>query len=135
MTFKERAQQLEDFIIKTYTQKVSPDEAEDLAANFLHAGLQVSEELSKVDLDARTRKSGVKAVRAAIYLESVQASDKKPTESMLEHLINTNPMVSAEQSKLDELEALKAHLERYYDLYNNAHIYYRSIAKKGEFNG
>lgn len=134
MKFQERVKELETIIQNSYTEGVTLEEAEKLAANFLHAALQVSSELSKADLNARTRKSGVKAVRAAIYLDTVQNSEKKPTEAQITALIDTNAIVAGEQSSLDSADVLKAELERLYDTFNNAHIYYRGVAK-GSFGG
>lgn len=129
MTFKERCEELEAIIQNTYTEGVTLDEAERLSGNFLHAMLQVNSQLSKADLDARTRKSGVKAVRAAVYLGIVQGSEKKPTEAQIAAMIDTDSLVTSEQSALDSAEVLKAELERFYDIFNQAHIYYRQMSK------
>lgn len=129
MTFKERCQELEELIQNAYTESITLDQAEKLAGNFLHATLQVSSELSKADLDARTRKSGTKAVRAALYLDVVQNSNKKPTEAQIVALIETDTLCSKQQDRLDSAEVLKAELERFYDIFNQAHIYFRQISK------
>lgn len=129
MSFKERCKELETIIQKTYTEGVTLDEAERLAGNFLHATMQVSSELSRADLDARTRKSGVKAVRAAIYLNIVQGAEKKPTEAQITATIDTDTLVSQEQDALDNAEVLKAELERFYDIFNSAHVYFRQISR------
>lgn len=129
MNFKARCQELEAIIQNSYTEGVTLDEAERLAGNFLHATMQVSSQLSAADLDARTRKSGTKAVRAAIYLNIVQGSEKKPTEAQITAIIDTDTLVSTEQDALDHAEVLKAELERYYDIFNQAHIYFRQMSK------
>lgn len=129
MNFKERCAELESIIQNAYTEGITLDEAERLAGNFLHATMQVSSELTKADLDARTRKSGVKGVRAAIYLDTVQSAEKKPTEAQISALIDTNPVVAGEQSALDTAEVLKAELERYYDIFNQAHVYFRQMSR------
>lgn len=134
MTFKQRCEELETIIQESYTSGTTLDQAEKLAGNFLHAMIQVSTELAKADLDARTRKSGVKAVKAAIYLDTVQKADKKPTEAQISATIDTDTLVSTEQQALDSAEVLKGELERYYDIFNQAHVYYRQISK-GTFNG
>ncbi len=129
MNFKDRCAELETFIQNSYTEGVTLDEAEKLAGNFLHATMQVSSQLGKADLDARTRKSGVKAVRAAIYLNIVSSADKKPTEAQIAATIDTDALVASEQSALDSADVLKAELERYYDIFNQAHIYFRQMSK------
>lgn len=129
MNFKQLCEALENEVIASYTEGVTLDQAEKLAGRFLHAQMKVSNELKTADLDARTRKSGVKAVRAAIYLDIVQSSEKKPTEGALEHMINTNGVVSNEQSAFDSAEVEKANLERYYDIFASAHVYFRQMAR------
>lgn len=129
MTFTKRCQALEAKIMDSYTQGITIDDAEKLAGEFLHAMMQVSDEIKTNDLDARMRKSGVKAVRAAVYTSLATGVDKKPTEGSLEHSINLNELVQGEQKALDEAEAERDNLERYYNIFMNAHLHFRSIAK------
>lgn len=129
MTFKQLCAELEITIQEAYASGVSLDEAERLAAKFLHAQIMVSVELKNADLDARMRKAGTKGVKAAVYLGEVSKSDKKPTEAMLAALIDTNTDVMEEQQALDEAESLKADLERYYEIFREGHIYMRGISK------
>lgn len=133
MNFSKLCQQLEAKIQQSYSEGVTLEDAESLAAEFLFAQMQVSNELKKADLDSRMRKSGVKAVKAAIYTEAVSKADKKPTEGALEHLINSNELVQGEQEALDKAEVEKDDLTRYYNIFREAHIYYRGIAK-GKFD-
>lgn len=134
MNFKDLCKQLESKIQNSYEQGVTVDEAEKLAAEFLYSQLQVSGELKKVDLDSRMRKSGVKAIKAAVYLDIVQKSEKKPTESQMTALIDSDKIVASEQEALDKAEVSRDEMERYYNIFSNAHIYYRGISK-GRFDG
>lgn len=134
MNLKQFCEQLESEIEKAYTDGVTPEEAERLAGKFLKAQLVVSTELTKTDLDCRMRKSGVKAIRAAIYLDTISKSEKKPTEAQIAALIDTQAEVCTEQDGYDRAEVSKAELERYYDIFVNSHIFYRGIAK-GSFGG
>lgn len=134
ITVIELLKQLEAKIQNSYLEGTTLEEAEKLAAEFLFAQMQVSGELQKLDLDARMRKSGVKAIRAVIYMEAATKDPKKPSDVMLDAIVNMNEIVSGEQTALDEAESKKAALERYYDIFVNAHIYYRGIAK-GNFGG
>lgn len=120
---------LESKIQEAYTKGVTLEEAERLAAEFLHAQLWISAQLKKADLDSRMKKSGVKAIRAALYLETVKSSDKKPTEAAIDATLNSNELVIGEQRLLDEAEVDKAELERYYDVFANAHIFFRGVSK------
>lgn len=133
MTFKELCHRLQAKIQQSYTEGTTLDEAEKLAAEFLHAMMTISAELKTVSLDARMRKSGTKAARAGAYLDIVGKSDKKPTEAQIGATIDMDALVNKEQDALDHAEVDKEELERYYDIFNNAHIYYRGIAK-GNFN-
>lgn len=134
MTFQEFCKHLESKIQQSYEQGITLEEAERLAGEFLHAQLIVSTELKKADLDARMKKSGIKAVRASAYLDIVQSNEKKPTETQIASMIDINKLVGQEQDKLDKAEVDRDELERYYDIFNNAHIHFRTVAK-GRFDG
>jgi len=131
---KQLFEQLEAKIQNAYTEGTTLETAERLAAEFLYAQMLITGELQKTDLNARMRKSGVKAVRAAIYMEAATKTDKKPSDVMLEAIVNMNELVQGEQNSLDETEVERATLERYYDIFLNAHIFFRGIAK-GAFGG
>jgi hypothetical protein len=132
MKFQELCNQLETKIQKSYEEGVTLEEAEKLAGEFLYAQMQVSTELKKCDLDSRMKKSGLKAVRAAIYMEAATKTDKKPSDVMLEAIVNQNELVTGEQTSFDEAEVNRDNLERYYNIFINAHIHFRGIAK-GKF--
>lgn len=126
--------ELEKIIQNAYENGITLDDAERLAARFLHAQLKVSTELSRLELDSRMRKSGLKAVRAAVYLEEATKGDKKPSDVMLQAIVDRDKMVQDEQDAFDRAESSKNELERIYSVYQNAHIYFRGVAKGG-FNG
>lgn len=132
MSFKQLCNDLEKQIQESYESGVTMDDAEKLAAKFLYAQLQVSAELKKADLDSRMRKSGLKAVRAAIYMEGATKDPKKPSDVMLGSMVDMNELVIGEQEGFDTAEVNRDELERYYNIFSNAHIYYRGIAK-GKF--
>jgi hypothetical protein len=134
MTFEEMCAELEVEIENAYTEGTTLEQAERLAARFLKAQLAVSRELQKADLDSRMRKSGVKAIRAAVYMEAATKGDKKPSDVLLEHLVNSDDIVSGEQRRFDEAEANRDGLERYYNIFSNAHVFFRNSAK-GQFGG
>lgn len=127
--FKKLCEQLEAKIQNSYEQGTTLEQAEKLAAEFLFAMMQVSTELKKADLDSRLRKAGVKAIRGAIYLEIVLKADKKPVEAQLSAMIDTDKLVIDEQAAYDTAEVEKAELERYYDVFNNSHIFYRGVSR------
>lgn len=134
VSFKQLCAQLETKIQSAYENGVTLENAEKLAGEFLGAQLKVSTELRKADLDSRMRKSGVKAIRAAVYMEAATKSDKKPTEAMLSSIVDVNDMVQGEQNSLDSAEVERDDLKRYYDIFTNAHIFFRGVAK-GNFGG
>lgn len=123
---------LELEIQDSYVDGVTLEKAEKLAGQFLHAQMHVSAELKKADLSARMHKSGIKAVRAAFYLEVCSKSEKKPTETALEHMLAVDAVIQKEQDALDTAEVEKAELDRYYNIFREAHIHFRGIAK-GKF--
>lgn len=129
MTFKEFCVAMEDKIISSYESGVSLEEAERLAAEFLHAQIKVSRELKEADLSTRMRKSGLKAVRAAVYLEGATGSEKKPSDVLLNAQVDTNELVSGEQDAYDRAEVALAELERLHSVFREAHIFYRGVSK------
>jgi len=129
MKFTEFCESLKAKIVKSYEEGVTLDEAEKLAGEFLAAQMTISDELKKADLSSRMRKSGVKAVRAAIYMDTATKGDKKPTEAQIAATVDMNDIVQSEQNAFDEAEVSRDEYERIYDICLNAHIYFRGIAK------
>lgn len=134
MNFKKVIEGLEKEIQDSYENGVSPEEAERLAGKFLKAQITISSELTNDDRNMRMRKSGLKAVKAAAYLNEVKKSDKKPSDTYLDHVISSDDIVKEQQNQLDEAEISHAELIRLLQIFANAHIHYRSIAK-GTFGG
>jgi hypothetical protein len=123
-------QDLEKEIQDAYTgDGKTAEEAEKLAAKFLHAQMQISASLKVADLDARMRKAGIKTVRGTIYLDEVSKAEKKPSDVLLEQVLNINELVISAQHDYDEAEVNKAELERWYDITREAHIYFRALSK------
>ena len=128
--FKEMCAELQEKIRSSYETSVTLDQAEKLAAEFLYAQMRVAQVLESSDLDARMKRSGNKAIRAAVYLSEATKSDKKPSDVMLNALVDTSPEVSGSQDAYDAAEAEKNLLENYYQIFREAHIYYRGLAKQ-----
>lgn len=126
------AKDLEKDIQNSYEGGITLPEAEKLASKFLSAQMIIANELSVVDLDARMKKSGVKAIRAAIYLDEVQKADKKPSDTLLEQKVNSNEIVLGQQEGLDTAEVERDLLQNYFNIAREGHIYFRNIAR-GKF--
>lgn len=133
-TFKELCKELEAAVQAAYDESPTIGEAEKLASKFLYAQMLVSSELTREDLNARMHKSGVKAIRATVFLEALQEAEKKPSDSVLGALVDNSELVKVEQKAFDEAEVNRAELERYYNIFQQAHIYMRQLSK-GNFNG
>lgn len=127
--FQEFVEAMEGKIVDTY-EGVTIELAESLAAEFLSAQLQVSKELKKHDLNARMSKSGLKAIRAAVYTESAKLVDgKKPTEAAIAAMVDSDELVLGEQRSLDVAEVERDELDRVFNVFSNAHIFYRGVSK------
>ena len=127
--FKALCTDLENAIQKSYEEGVSMEEAEKLASKFLYAQIQVSNELRKADLDSRMRKSGLKAVRAAIYTTAKSDTSAKLTEAGVAAVIDTHEVVQGEQNELDKAEVTCDELERFFNIFKDGHVHFRTIAK------
>ncbi len=125
-------QDLEKDITNAYAGQTTIEDAEKLAAKFLLAQMHVAQELSAADLDARMKKSGLKAVKAAVYMDAATKGEKKPTEAMLAATVDSDKIVGGEQDAYDTAEVGKDLLQNYYNIFREAHIYFRGIAK-GKF--
>lgn len=125
---------LEAIIEASYSDGITLEEAERLAGRFLHAQLQASKELRNADLDSRMRKSGLKAVKAAVYTDTCTKTEKKPTEAAIEAIINSNDLVNGEQTELDKAEVNRDELARTYSVFQAAHVHFRQMSK-GVFGG
>lgn len=133
MDIKTWISELENKIVGVYTEGVTLEDAEKLAAEFLRAQFVLSSELKKHDLSARMRKSGNKSIRAAVYQEAVSKNEKKPTEAQLSAMVEMNELVTSEQNALDKAEVERDELERLYSIAREAHVYFRGVAK-GRFD-
>lgn len=129
---KKMLEEISAEITQSYEQGTTIPEAERLATKLLSAMLMLTEELKIASLDARMKKAGNKSVRAAVYLAEVQKHDKKPSDSMLENIVAVNEAVQDQQSNLDQAEVEYEYLENYMQIFREAHIHFRSIAK-GKF--
>jgi hypothetical protein len=134
MSLQELLQSIQTKLEDTHEKGITLEEAEKEAAKCLAAQFEIAKHLKAVDLEARQKKNGLKQIRAAIYKEECKKSDKKPSDTYLEQLINTHELVVGNQERLDEAEVERDDLERSNDNCLNAHIYYRTLSK-GAFNG
>lgn len=125
----EFCQELEKDITGAYEAGVTLEQSERLAAKFLLAQMRIGEELQGADLNTRMRKSGLKAVKAAVYLESATKTERKPSDVMLEAIVNSDKLVNDEQTGFDESEASRNALDNYLSVFREAHIFFRGIAK------
>jgi hypothetical protein len=116
-------------IAASYEGGTTLDQAEKLAANFLSAQLLVVGKMHAADMDARMRKVGVKAIRSAVYMDAATTGDKKPSDVFIEAKVNLDALVQTEQKSFDEAEAYKDALYNYYNVFREAHIYYRGISR------
>lgn len=122
-------EELTQDIQKAYEETVSVPEAEKLAAKFLKAQLIIAAELCVLNLDARMKKSGTKAVKGAVYMEAATKEAKKPSDVMLEHMINMNELVASQQESFDEAECEVEALQNYLNIFKESHVYFRLLSK------
>jgi len=120
---------LEAKIKAAYEESVTVTEAELLAGEFLHAQMVINNELSIASLDARMRKQGVKAIRAAVYLEGAKAGDKKPSDVLLNAQVEMSELVAGEQKGFDEAEVEAEALHNYLKIFEQCHVYFRQMCR------
>jgi hypothetical protein len=121
--------ELKTIIENAYNEGVTVLEAEKLAAKTLVVRLELSQELKVVDLDSRMKKHGVKVTRADAYMSEIKKHDKKPVESYLEAVISTDGNVIEAEHDYAKADVHREMIENYLDIFKDAHIYFRGIAK------
>jgi len=121
--------ELEKDIEGAYSEGTNLEQAERLAAKFLTGQLLVSKELEASDLDSRMRKSGLKAIKAAVYMEAATKGDKKPSDTFLQSVVDMDQVVGDAQNLLDSSEVNRDKLERYYNIFREAHVFFRGVSK------
>lgn len=126
--------ELEQDIRNAYERPVETDEAQLLASKFLLAQLNAGRELSNLNLDARMKKTGLKALKAQVYLKHAQTSlgEKKPTEATLSAIVDSDKLVLENQDMFDKAEVERDLIENYLNVFREAHIFMRSLSK-GKF--
>ena len=123
---------LEQKIIKSYTEGVTLDDAEKLAGEFLEAQIKTSEEIKKLDLNARLIKATLKESKAKLFVTEATKGDKKPSDTLLNALVDSDGTINEVQQAFDEAEVERDEIFRMFSIFQNAHLHYRAISK-GKF--
>lgn len=126
--------ELKTAIDAAYENGVTMPEAEKLASMALSYRIAIADELRSIDIDSRMKKHGVKAVRAAVYMEELKKHEKKPAEAYLENAVNISDLVEKAEREFAEADVTREHLENYMSVLADAHVYFRQIAK-GNYEG
>lgn len=129
MSFEKYCAELEAKITKSYEEGTTQEQAERLAAEFLVAQFKIAGLLAAADLDSKMRRSGVKAIKAAVYMQKATENEKKPSDVLLNAAVDLHEVVQTEQEAYDRAEAYSDSLERYYNIFRESHIYFRGMAK------
>ncbi len=128
-TLQDEFEALKVQVLKAYEQGVTVEDAERFAAKCLGAQMKLAEDLELSDLDARMRKNGLKAVKAAIWHDAATSGDKKPSDKALDAIVDMNKLVQDEQNAFDRADAHKDSLEVYLNIFRESHIYFRNIGR------
>lgn len=127
-------QDLISLIEQASDEGVTMEQAEKAAAMTLGIMNSLSELLKLQDKDRRMRKRGLKAIKSAVRMEEVKKHDKKPTESALQDVVDTNEIVMSEEEAFDSSEVDVEELERQYSIAKESHLYFRGVSR-GRFEG
>lgn len=123
---------LEQKIIKAYTEGTNLVDAESLAAEFLEAQIKVSEELKEESIRHRMLKADLKERAASVLYAAATAGDKKPSDSILQALVDKDPGVKEAYQVHIVAEEHANELERLYNIFRESHVYFRGISR-GKF--
>jgi hypothetical protein len=123
---------LEQKIITSFTDGVTLSEAEQLAGEFLGAQIQISEELKEESIRHRMLKADLKEIAARLFYDEATKGEKKPSDSLLQSIVDKDPGVKEATQKHLLSEERANELYRLLNIFANAHLHFRSIAK-GKF--
>ncbi len=127
--FKEMIEALAQDIQGAYEDSPTIPEAEKLAGKFLYAQIQIANELQICDLDAKMKRAGTKAVKAAVYLEHATKGDKKPSDTMLGALVDSSDIVMGQLKTEAQAEVDRDWLRNHFEIFKEAHIFFRALCK------
>ena len=120
---------------KAYKEKYDGDRAEQTAAMFLAAQMQLAFFIADIELKAKHSKYDIERVEASKYFELKEKSfDKKMTEAFLTQSVARDPEVV--EAKKNNCEA-EAELKKYNYLMSNlkeGHIFFRNIGKAKNYD-
>ena len=123
--------ELKEAIIKAHQTETSVSEAEQLSAKCLAASMALADDIRAVDLKARMRKIGLRNIRSQAYLDELAKHEKKPTEAYIDAAINLNVDIAPLEMELADKEVELNNLKHYYEVFKEAHQYFRAIMKAG----
>jgi hypothetical protein len=123
---------LEQKIIKSYTEGVTLDEAEKLAGEFLEAQIKTSEEIKKLDLNARLIKATLKEQKAKLFVTEATKNEKKPSDTLLNAMVDSDGAINEIQQAFDESEVERDEIFRLFAIFKDAHLHFRAISR-GKF--
>lgn len=124
-----RCDELHSIVISAYETGVTMDEAEKNAALCLGVQMEIATAIAPYNLDTKMRKSGLKAIKSRAYMQELSKHDKKPAEAFLDHAVAGDISVQNEETAFAKAEARKEELQSYLDVFKEAHIYFRGVAK------
>lgn len=127
--FETLVAELTTLIQDSYEQGITMEAAEKAAGKFLYGQLAVADRLRRYDLDSRMKKAGLKAVKAAVYMDNVNKNEKKPSDTLLNALVDMDKLVMDEQKGFDSADAEHAALQNLFNIFKEGHIFMRGIAK------
>lgn len=130
---KKLIEKLQARIQEVYEDGVTVTKSEDITHELADAEFKLVTMITPLDMDVRMRKHGVKQIRAAVYLDIIKNSEKKPTESQLAAMVDSDALVTEAQNSYDEAESLLAEAERLLDAVHNSQVVFRTLMKEGNF--
>lgn len=125
----ELCEKLAEKIKSAYESGITTSEAERLAGEFLHAQMLLTQELQDADLNARMRKTGLKAIRASIYMREATKTDKKPSDVMLVAQVDMDETVKEQQNDFDQVEGHREAIQNYFNIFKEAHVFFRGVSR------
>jgi hypothetical protein len=130
---KDLIEQLQKRVSEVYENGTTVSQSEEITHELADAEFKLVTMITPLDLDARMRRHGVKQIRAAVYLDIIKNSEKKPTEAQIAAMVDSDSLVSDAQKGYDGAEAALAEAERLLDAVHNSQVVFRTLMKESSF--
>lgn len=114
---------------QAHERSFNTDKAVKAAASALRATFAVNDFIADADLRARHSKNEIERIEADKYRKYKETATAKITDTALNKMVDSDADVIAAKRAHAEAESEAKNWNNFYNILNNAHIFFRNLAK------